>query len=755
MAKIKVGPINDAEPHFVVKNRHKEKGILGVAGAQRLIHELEVHKIELEVQNAALANSRDDLERLLEKYTELYDFAPVGYFSIDQAGRLSNINLVGSGLLGVNRSQLNGRSFSDFIAGPDRPAFSAFLEDIFRSDGKEKCEVVLLGAGGSQVYVKIAAVAAVSGCECRMALMDISERKRAEEALHLVQEAAGVASNKLEAVAGVARRKVQVVAGVARRKVVEAIELALHQEDETAEVASQRLEAAAVAAFRKLEEAAELAHFKVEEAAELAHLKVEEAAAQVLPKESQATEVVRRAADAAREIVGNAADMARQKVKETAESMFHALRRAAEAEAQIKFAEERLRHEELVFHSQKLESLGVLAGGIAHDFNNILTSILGNIALAQLSLEETHASFKPLLFAQTAGRRAAELATRLLTFAKGGAPVKSPLSLAPVLEESVALSRGWAGLACVVHISEDLRSVEADEAQLSQVFHNIIINAAQAMPGGGTLTVIADNVSLEGGNKLALPPGSYVRITFADEGCGMTDQVQRRIFDPYYTTKSGGTGLGLTSAYSIMTKHGGQVMVGSVLGSGTVITCYLPALSQAGATAADAGPCRAGGSDVKGTVLVMDDDALIRNFATQLLQHLGYGVTSCANGEDSIALYGAAMRSGAPFLAVLMDLTVPEGMGGREAAQRILALDPAACLVVSSGYSSDPVMADFEQHGFCAALPKPYRVSDLAQSLIRARSSRGAGLGDPPLRAPRPGPLGASPSRGLPSRNRE
>jgi len=368
MAKENFVPIDDAELCREVEGKHleiAEKDAGQPFEPRRLIHELEVHKIELEMQNAELAKSRDDLEEMLERYTELYDFAPVGYLSIDQESVLSKINLAGSGFLGVNRAQLNGRRFTDFIALSDRPAFYIFLEKLFKSNSNEKCEVALLNGGGSTAFVKIAAVAAVSGLECRIALMDITERKRAELALQKVDEAAGVASQKLEAVAGVARRKVQVVAGIARRKVAQAIELFLHREEETAEVATQRLEEAAVVAFQKLEEAAELAHHRVEEAAERAHLKVEEAAELVLPKEKEATEAVRKAADAARYMLGNAADMARLKVKETAETMFHALRRAAESEAQIKFAEERLRHEELFFHSQKLESLGVLAGGIA------------------------------------------------------------------------------------------------------------------------------------------------------------------------------------------------------------------------------------------------------------------------------------------------------------------------------------------------------------------------------------------------------
>jgi len=367
--------------------------------------------------------------------------------------------------------------------------------------------------------------------------------------------------------------------------------------------------------------------------------------------------------------------------------------------------------------SQKLESLGVLAGGIAHDFNNILTGILGNITLAQLFLDRTHPSFAPLGHAEKAAARAGELATQLLTFAKGGTPVKKTVAVAALIEEAVSLALRGANVSGQVRIPAGLHAIEADEGQMSQVFHNIVFNAVQAMPGGGTLIVSADNVALESGNRQALPPGDYVRINFADEGCGMPEETLNKIFDPYFTTKPGGTGLGLASVHSIITKHGGQVEVRSLVGRGTDFTFYLPSVGDAAAGAAASGVPAQDDVHAGGAVLVMDDDELIQTLATQILEHLGYQVTTCTNGDDAIALYDATAKSGTPFLAAIMDLTIPGGMGGKEAAQRILSLHPAARLIVSSGYSHDPVMADFGSYGFCAAIAKPYRVSELAAVL--------------------------------------
>jgi two-component system, cell cycle sensor histidine kinase and response regulator CckA len=367
--------------------------------------------------------------------------------------------------------------------------------------------------------------------------------------------------------------------------------------------------------------------------------------------------------------------------------------------------------------SQKLESLGVLAGGIAHDFNNILTGILGNITLAQLFLDQAHPSFKPLGYAEKAASRAGELVTQLLTFAKGGAPVKRIVALDALIEEVVSLALRGANVIGKIRLAEGLHAIEADEGQMGQVFHNIVLNAVQAMPGGGTLIVSADNVSLTGGIRPSLPPGNYVRVVFSDQGHGMPEELQNKIFDPYFTTKPGGSGLGLASVHSIVKKHGGHVEVRSLVGRGTDFTFYLPSIGAVAVAPADAVVAAEDGRHAGGAVLVMDDDELIQILATQILEHLGYRVTTCTNGEDAIALYGKAVGAGTPFLAAIMDLTIPGGMGGKEAAQQILALDPAARLIVSSGYSNDEVMADFTSYGFCAAMAKPYRVAELTSLL--------------------------------------
>ena len=375
-----------------------------------------------------------------------------------------------------------------------------------------------------------------------------------------------------------------------------------------------------------------------------------------------------------------------------------------------KFEQEHLKME-------KLESLGILAGGIAHDFNNILTSIMGNISFAQMFLDPTHKSHKPLTEAEKASVRARELAQQLLTFARGGEPVKKLVSIPELINETVSLVLHGSNVKGTIEIPEAIHAIKADEGQISQVFHNIIINAMQAMPGGGTLTITARNETLGDKNSLNLPSGRYVCITFSDQGCGIAGDDLKRVFDPYFTTKPTGNGLGLASAHSIIIKHGGHIGVSSRAGTGTTFTIHLPSIGEKQSEYQNGPITPTNGAHTGGSILVMDDEEMIRDMTTQMLEYLGYQVTSCENGIEAITKYKAAMEAGAIFAAVIMDLTIPGSMGGKEAAEQILALDPQACLIVSSGYSNDPILADYGIYGFNGALAKPYIMAEFRQLL--------------------------------------
>lgn len=380
---------------------------------------------------------------------------------------------------------------------------------------------------------------------------------------------------------------------------------------------------------------------------------------------------------------------------------------------------EREHGREELLRTQKLESLGVLAGGIAHDFNNVLTGILGNVSFAQMLLDPSHKAFKPLQEAEKASNRAAELAHQLLTFAKGGQPIKKAVSARQLVDESVSLVLRGSNVRGVVEIPDNVHAIEVDEGQISQAFNNIIINAVHAMPGGGKITIRAKNVTIDKKRALLVAPGKYVKFTFADTGCGISDENQQKIFDPYFTTKSAGTGLGLASVHSIISKHGGHIGVRSVVGKGTTFDILLPSTGDrlsgpAALLAPDAADRHAGG-----LILVMDDEEMIRDLAVEMLVELGYYVETCRDGKEAVSRYKAAKKADKPFSAVVMDLTIPGGMGGQEAARRILTFDPNACLIVSSGYSNDPVMADYKAYGFCDSVNKPYKVAELARLLNR------------------------------------
>lgn len=378
---------------------------------------------------------------------------------------------------------------------------------------------------------------------------------------------------------------------------------------------------------------------------------------------------------------------------------------------------DRKQHEKENLKIEKLESLGILAGGIAHDFNNILTGILGNISFALRLIEPDHKAYKRLSEAEQASGRAGELSHQLLTFAKGGEPVKKLVSLQKLLQESVSLVLSGSNVKGIIDIADSLPLVKADEGQISQVFNNIIINATQAMPGGGNLAISAGPEQVGASDIITVPAGSYVKIAFSDEGCGISDDYLNRIFDPYFTTKSAGNGLGLASAHSIVTRHGGTITVASTVGYGSTFIVYLPSAAETAINNHDVTPVHQPDDQPGGSILVMDDEQSIRELTAEVLEYLGYQVKTVPDGSAAVALYEAALDEGTPFSAVLLDLTIPGGMGGKEAAQKILAINPHACLIVASGYSNDQIMSSYASFGFSGAIAKPFRMDEIEQLL--------------------------------------
>lgn len=359
--------------------------------------------------------------------------------------------------------------------------------------------------------------------------------------------------------------------------------------------------------------------------------------------------------------------------------------------------------------AQKLESVDIMAARIAHDFNNNLTAILGNVSLARM-YDDPGKSCEKLVAAEREIMQTKELTRQLLTFVKDYGPIKKTVYIGEMLEDSANFASRGSNVKCEFSIPDDLWPVEVDEGQIRQVISNMIINANQAMPEGGTIKVRAKNVAME--SALSLKDGKYIKISIEDQGIGISKENLPNIFKLYFTTKQDGSGLGLTTSYIIIQKHGGLIRAESQAGDGATFHIYLPAYSGKA-------PAKGPGTVkrlVKGTgrILVMDDEKYIRDIASEMLNAIGYKVTTAIDGAEAIGLYQEAQHSGLSYDAVMIDLTVPGGMGGKETIQKLKAMDPEAKAIVSSGYSSVPIMMDFEKYGFKGAIAKPYEAIELS-----------------------------------------
>jgi two-component system, cell cycle sensor histidine kinase and response regulator CckA len=357
----------------------------------------------------------------------------------------------------------------------------------------------------------------------------------------------------------------------------------------------------------------------------------------------------------------------------------------------------------------------VLAGGIAHDFNNLLTAIMGNVSMASAEAGDRAELRQFLHEADLACARARDLTQQLLTFSKGGAPIRKTALLRDVIHDSARFATHGSNARCECQLPADMWPVEADTGQISQVIQNIVINATQAMPEGGTIQIACRNIPAGDGIKLGLGPGRYVRISIQDQGSGIRPEHLAKIFDPYFSTKQRGSGLGLATVYSIVKRHEGTIKVHSQLGKGACFDIYLPASDHLPAIPSQSMPAtRFSGS---GHVLVMDDEQPVLKLVVKMLAKLGCQPLSAQDGAEAVRLYAEAKAQGRIIDAVILDLTVPGGMGGRQALKQMQAIDPAVKAIVSSGFSNDPIMAQYRDYGFAAVVPKPYGLDSLAAVL--------------------------------------
>jgi two-component system, cell cycle sensor histidine kinase and response regulator CckA len=659
---------------------------------QRLLHELQVHQVELEQQNEELRQVRAELESALEKYTDLYEFAPVGYLTLDRRGIVQSSNLTGAGLLGTGRSALTGRLFQDFLVPSERPAFATFLENACSSQSKGIFDGSLSTKSAPPVFLHLEALGAASGQECRLALFDVTESRLMERELlaseahyRLLTEGVSDVVWKLDtdfrvtyispaderlrgyrASEVVGRPVFEMLAGSGVEAVREKIRV--RQEAEKSGIRTGTLS------------------FEIQQLCRSGAL---------VWTEMLSTPV----RDPQGEITG-----------------FHGVTR------DITERKKALKLEQRFFQSQKLESLGVLAGGIAHDFNNILMAVFGNADLALMDLDPQASAVKNLHRIQEAAVRAAELTKQMLAYSGKGRFVLERLYLNQLLKQMLPLLQGSVSRNAKLRLEvpESLPAVLVDASQMHQVVMNLILNASEALgEAGGVITLRVGSLQCDSRGLLETWPddnvaeGRYVLLEVADTGCGMDREALDKLFDPFFSTKFAGRGLGLAAVQGIVKGHEGYLKVVSAPGLGASFTILLPESAAAEAPPTQAGrpPRDSRAADWKGsgTVLLVDDEEAVRKVGCAMLRALGFTPVIARDGLEALAVF----QDTPGIVLVLLDLTMPR-LDGAGCFRELRRLDPGVKVIMSSGFSEQEVTREFAGLGLAGFIHKPYKVAGLA-----------------------------------------
>jgi len=706
---------------FISKLHEKDMDIL------KYVDELKDKNDELERE----VNIRRRTEERLRSFEKAVETMQLGVTITDTSGRILYANPAEAAMHGLDRDELIGKEARQFA--PSDLWNPLTVEQLKRMNSYRR-ESVNLRSDGSTMYVQLMSdlvtnpdgdpIAVVTVCE------DISERRDAEAALRhrlMVEKAIAHVSSVLVSKETVDLTEVLAILGQAV-EVKSASIFRFRDEGSVADNTSEWCAPGAIPAkdhLQGLEAAAFpwwMGHLLRNE-----NIVVEDASR--LPKEAERERGIMEALDmrsllavptfSAGVLLGFVVFDSSQRTRGWSEEDLRLLRSASEILG-AHFLRKKTEEESLKV--RKLESLGILAGGIAHDFNNLLTVVLGNISIAFSSTSIGEDVLECLRAAEKAALRAKGLTHQLLTFSKGGAPVKNTASISDLVRESASFTQSGSNVKCEYHFPDDLWPVDVDEGQISQVVNNLLINADQAMPDGGTVELRAENIYIGSEYASMLKGGRYVKLTVKDHGVGILRENIGRIFDPYFTTKQEGNGLGLATAFSIVKKHDGHITVESMPGYGSSFHIYLPAaLSREQCETCESGTH----ATFKGKILVLDDDEMVRQTAGVMLKLLGHEAAMASTIEEAVKLYKSAMDKGCRFDAVIMDLTIPGGGGGKDAVMRLIELDPQVRALVSSGYSDDPVMSDYSKYGFAGVLLKPYQIDDLAKALDLTTSAPG------------------------------
>jgi len=648
-----------------------------------LINELEVQQSELEAQNEDLMQAKSETDNLLNKYQELYDFAPVGYVTLDEQGNIIDANLTLTGLLGIERIKLINTHFDHFIPSDTRPAFYNFFKNVIKTDMCQKCQMRLIKKDDTVFYALLEGIAVMDKKypevkHIMLSITDITDCKSIEENLLKEKDFSNILIESLPGIFCLFDFN-----GKMLRWNKYGENVIGYTADEIS--VSNPLDFI-------VEQDRGLVNKTIKDTFDKGYSSVEST---LVTKRGEKIPFyftgIRVMIDNVPCILSIAIDISERK--------------------KIEYELEKLR---------RLESIGILASGVAHDFNNLLTGILGNISLVKQYLDPEDMIFKRLSTAEKSCFEAREITSRLITFSKGGEPVKKVTRVQQLLKEAHCPLIKDTNITFEYNLPDNLYPVEIDEGQIRNVIINILTNAAEAMPEGGKIDISATNLEITEKDNLPIKEGSYVKVSIRDRGRGIQVEEISRIFDPYFSTKERGVkkgmGLGLTICHSIIRKHEGFITVESMPGAGTTFHLYLPASLKKKTETEVTGEME---TIRKKRILIMDDDEIVRDITGDMLMHCGYYIESSKDGNEAIALYIKAKERGEPFDAVILDLVVPNGMGGDIAIKRLHDIDHGVKGIALSGYSKDLIMTHYMDYGFTAALSKPYNIQLLNGTLER------------------------------------
>ncbi len=640
----------------------------------RLVYELQVHQVELEMQNEELRRARDQVEAMLARYTDLYDFAPVGYLTLSADGVVTQVNLTGAKLMGVDRSWLVHRHFSFFLDAPDRARFADFLRTVFSTHQRAVCELSPPQKNGPLVSLRIEGTHVEQGNECRVALFDITAEKRADIALHLRVAALNAAANAILI--------------TDRNGTIEWVNAGFTQ-------------LTGYSAYESIgKNPRQLVKSGIHGTAFYKTLWDT-----ILRGAVWQGEITNRRKDGTRYVEERTITPFRDERGEIVHfiSIGRDLTEQRQLEAQLG-------------QSHKMETVGRLAGGIAHDFNNLLTVINGTVELIMAEMPRDVAMRQDLEQVREAGTRAATLTRQLLAFSRKQVMKFDVIDMNRLMAGVQAMLQRLIGehIELMIEPTDRVGCVRADPTHIEQVVMNLAVNARDAMPLGGTLTLATRNVVIGDSppiDHVPLAPGEYVQLVVSDTGAGMDDAVRSRVFEPFFTTKGlgQGTGLGLSMVYGIVKQSGGSIFAQSSVGQGSTFTIYLPRVYEVSShTTPVSTPAAMPGTE---TVLLVEDEDGVRRLAERVLRIAGYKVLTAGNGLEALEL----LRTTTEVVPLMVTDIVMPGMGGSQLAEECRKLRPLMKVIFTSGYADDATLHDRHLDTTVPFIAKPYTAAELTR----------------------------------------